>query len=181
MDLLKGKVAIVTGAARGIGRMIAIRFAEEGADVAFTDLSRDENMETLEKEISALGVRGKGYVSDASDFEQANQGASAAITLALIIGIFSGLFYLISLDEILRLFGARGPVHQTLRQPQRFPHLGLSLVPADELDARLDRSRRIGQAPAGHRRAGGSRNRRPRAADPARGLRAPSTGTSDVK
>jgi 3-oxoacyl-[acyl-carrier protein] reductase len=73
MDLLKGKVAIVTGAARGIGRMIAIRFAEEGADVAFTDLQRDENMESLEKEISALGVKGKGYVSDASDFEQAHQ------------------------------------------------------------------------------------------------------------
>jgi len=73
MDLLKGKVAVVTGAARGIGRMIALRFAQEGADVAFTDLSRDENMETLEKEISALGVKGKGYVSDASNFEQAHQ------------------------------------------------------------------------------------------------------------
>jgi 3-oxoacyl-[acyl-carrier protein] reductase len=73
MDLLKGKVAIVTGAARGIGRMIAIRFAQEGAEVAFTDLSRDENMESLEKELSALGVKGKGYVSDASDYEQAHQ------------------------------------------------------------------------------------------------------------
>ncbi|MEN8228620.1 MAG: 3-oxoacyl-[acyl-carrier-protein] reductase [Bacteroidota bacterium] len=73
MDLLKGKVAVVTGAARGIGRMIALRFAQEGADVAFTDLSRDENMETLEKELSDLGVKGKGYVSDASDFEQTHQ------------------------------------------------------------------------------------------------------------
>lgn len=73
MDLLKGKVAIVTGAARGIGRMIAIRFAQEGADVAFTDLSRDENMESLEKELNDLGVKGSGYVSDASDFEQAHQ------------------------------------------------------------------------------------------------------------
>jgi len=73
MDLLKGKVTIVTGAARGIGRMIAIRFAQEGAEVAFTDLSRDENMESLEKELSALGVKGKGYVSDASDYEQAHQ------------------------------------------------------------------------------------------------------------
>jgi 3-oxoacyl-[acyl-carrier protein] reductase len=70
MGLLKGKVTLVTGAARGIGRMIALRFAEEGADVAFTDLSRDENMETLEKELEALGVKGKGYVSDASDYEQ---------------------------------------------------------------------------------------------------------------
>ena len=73
MDLLKGKVAIVTGAARGIGRMIALRFAEEGADVAFTDLARDENMESLERELSGLGVRGRGYVSDASDYAQALQ------------------------------------------------------------------------------------------------------------
>ncbi len=73
MDLLKGKVAIVTGAARGIGRMIALKFAEEGADVAFTDLSRDENMESLEKELTKMGVKGKGYVSDASNYEQAHQ------------------------------------------------------------------------------------------------------------
>ena len=73
MDLLKGKVALVTGAARGIGRMIALRFAQEGADVAFTDLSRDENMETLEKELIALGVKCKGYVSDASDYDQTHQ------------------------------------------------------------------------------------------------------------
>lgn len=73
MDLLKGKVAVVTGAARGIGRKIAIRFAEEGANVAFTDLARDENMESLEKELSSMGVKGKGYVSDASDYEQAHQ------------------------------------------------------------------------------------------------------------
>jgi 3-oxoacyl-[acyl-carrier protein] reductase len=73
MDLLKGKVAVVTGAARGIGRMIALRFAQEGADVAFTDLARDDNMETLEKELSDLGVKGKGYVSDASDFTQAQE------------------------------------------------------------------------------------------------------------
>ena len=73
MDLLKGKVAVVTGAARGIGRMIALRFAQEGADVAFTDLARDDNMESLEKELSDLGVKGKGYVSDASDFTQAQE------------------------------------------------------------------------------------------------------------
>ncbi len=73
MNLLKGKVAVVTGAARGIGRMIALRFAQEGADLAFTDLTRDENMETLEKELSELGVKAKGYVSDASNYEQAHQ------------------------------------------------------------------------------------------------------------
>ena len=53
--------------------MIALRFAQEGADVAFTDLARDDNMETLEKELSDLGVKGKGYVSDASDFTQAQE------------------------------------------------------------------------------------------------------------
>src|SRR4030042_5803173 len=79
MDLLKGKVAIVTGAARGIGRMIALRFAGEGADVAFTDLARDENMESLEKELSALGVKGRGYVSDASDYAQAHQGVDKVV------------------------------------------------------------------------------------------------------
>ena len=63
----------MTGAARGIGRMIALRFAHEGADVAFTDLSRDENMESLEKELSGLGVKGKGFVSDASDYAQTHQ------------------------------------------------------------------------------------------------------------
>ena len=63
----------MTGAARGIGRMIAIRLAREGADIAFTDLNRDENMESLEKELDALGVKAKGYVSDASEFEQAQQ------------------------------------------------------------------------------------------------------------
>ena len=73
MNLLKGKVAVVTGAAKGIGRMIALRFAQEGADVAFTDLLRDENMESLEKELAELGVKAKGYVSDASNYEQAHQ------------------------------------------------------------------------------------------------------------
>jgi len=73
MDLLKGKVALVTGAARGIGRMIALRLAQEGADIAFTDLSKDDNMDKLERELADLGVKGKGYVSDASDFEQTHQ------------------------------------------------------------------------------------------------------------
>lgn len=73
MDLLKGKVAIVTGAARGIGRMIALHYAREGAEVAFTDLSRDVNMESLEKELLELGVKGKGYMSDASDFTQTHE------------------------------------------------------------------------------------------------------------
>ncbi len=68
MGLLDGKVAIVTGAARGIGRAIAIRFAEEGAAVAFTDLAVDDNAKATEAAINALGVKGKAYASNAADF-----------------------------------------------------------------------------------------------------------------
>ena len=87
MDLLKGKVAIVTGAARGIGRMTALRLAQEGADVAFTDLSRDENMETLEKELSELGVKSRGYVSDGSDIVQAHQVVDQVVAAFGRVGI----------------------------------------------------------------------------------------------
>ena len=69
MGLLDGKVAIVTGAARGIGKAIALKFASEGANVAFTDLIIDENAQQTEKEIAALGVKAKGYASNAANFE----------------------------------------------------------------------------------------------------------------
>jgi len=69
MTLLKGKTALITGGSRGIGREIAIKFAQEGADVAFSDLALDENTESLEKELTAMGVKAKGYASDASSFE----------------------------------------------------------------------------------------------------------------
>ena len=68
MKLLEGKVAVVTGAARGIGKEIALKYASEGADIAFTDLVIDENGKKTEEEIAAPGVRCKGYPSDASDF-----------------------------------------------------------------------------------------------------------------
>lgn len=60
MGLLTGKTAIVTGAARGIGKAIALKFAAEGANIAFTDLVIDENGQNTEKEIAALGVKVKG-------------------------------------------------------------------------------------------------------------------------
>jgi len=69
MKLLEGKTAIVTGASRGIGKAIAMKFAEEGCNVAFTDLFEDENMKNTEAELIALGVKAKGYASDASNFE----------------------------------------------------------------------------------------------------------------
>jgi 3-oxoacyl-[acyl-carrier protein] reductase len=69
MKLLEGKTGLITGAARGIGRAIAIAYAKEGANVAFTDIADDENFRSLEKELLAFGVKAKGYVSDASNFE----------------------------------------------------------------------------------------------------------------
>ena len=71
MKLLEGKIALITGASRGIGRGIAKTFAAQGADVAFTYLSSVEKGQALEAELAAEGIRAKGYRSDASDFEQA--------------------------------------------------------------------------------------------------------------
>ena len=70
MKMLVGKVALITGAARGIGKAIALKFASEGADIAFTDLVIDENGKQTEQEIAALGVQVKGYASNAASFEE---------------------------------------------------------------------------------------------------------------
>ncbi len=71
MKLLEGKIALITGASRGIGRGIAKAFAAQGADVAFTYLSSVEKGQALEAELAGEGIRAKGYRSDASDFDQA--------------------------------------------------------------------------------------------------------------
>ena len=73
MKLLEGKVALITGAARGIGKAIALKFAAEGADIAFTDLVIDENGKQTEQEIAALGVRAKGYASNAANFAETEE------------------------------------------------------------------------------------------------------------
>ncbi len=73
MKLLEGKVAIVTGAARGIGKAIALKLASEGADIAFTDLHIDENALNTQQEIEALGVKVKAYASNAALFDETHQ------------------------------------------------------------------------------------------------------------
>jgi 3-oxoacyl-[acyl-carrier protein] reductase len=73
MNLLKGKNALITGASKGIGRAVALAFAEHGANVAFTYLSSVEQGQALEKELAAKGVKAKGYRSDAADFAQAEK------------------------------------------------------------------------------------------------------------
>lgn len=73
MNLLKGKTALITGAARGIGKGIALKFAAEGANIAFTDIRNDESMQALELELNAMGVKAKGYASDASSFDDSDK------------------------------------------------------------------------------------------------------------
>ncbi len=73
MKLLEGKTALITGAARGIGKALALKFAAEGANIAFTDLVLDENGKETEAELAALGVKAKGYASNAADFNQTKE------------------------------------------------------------------------------------------------------------
>lgn len=75
MGLLTGRTALVTGAARGIGKAIALKFAKEGANIAFTDLAIDEEHggKGTERDIEALGVKAKGYAGNAADFAQTEE------------------------------------------------------------------------------------------------------------
>ena len=69
MELLKGKVALITGAARGIGKAVALKFAHEGADIAFTDLELNAQAEQTRQEIEACGVTCRAYAWNSADFE----------------------------------------------------------------------------------------------------------------
>lgn len=80
MGLLKGKTALITGASKGIGRAIAIQYAKEGANVAFTYLSSVEKGQALENELAAYGIKAKGYRSDASNFKAAEELVNAVVT-----------------------------------------------------------------------------------------------------
>jgi len=90
MGLLSGKTALITGASKGIGRAIAIRYAQEGANVAFTYLSSVEKGEALEKELAEFGIKAKGYRSDASDFKAAEELVTG------VVSEFGGLDILIN-------------------------------------------------------------------------------------
>src|SRR5215467_14019589 len=79
MKLLEGKVAIIICASRGIGKGIAEVFAKHGANVAFTYSSSAESAMALENELNALGIKAKGYQSDASDFNEAHKFVDAVL------------------------------------------------------------------------------------------------------
>ena len=79
MKLLEGKVAIITGASRGIGKAIAKKFVENGAIVAFTYLSSEEKAKALEAELTSNGGTAKGFKSNAADFDQAQDLATAVV------------------------------------------------------------------------------------------------------
>lgn len=72
MGLLDGKTALITGAARGIGKQIALLFAKEGCNIAFTDIERNETVEATQKELETLGVKVRVYASDAADYDAAH-------------------------------------------------------------------------------------------------------------
>jgi len=80
MKLLEGKVALITGASRGIGKGIAQKFAGHGANIAFTYLSSDEKAKALEKELEASGVKVKAYKSDAADYKSAEELINSVVT-----------------------------------------------------------------------------------------------------
>lgn len=96
MGLLSGKTALITGASKGIGRAIAIRYAQEGANIAFTYLSSVEKGQALENELSAFGIKAKGYKSDASNFAAADELVNA------VVSEFGGLDILINNAGITR-------------------------------------------------------------------------------
>ncbi|MDO4758011.1 MAG: 3-oxoacyl-[acyl-carrier-protein] reductase [Rikenellaceae bacterium] len=73
MKLLEGKTALITGAARGIGKAIAVEFARQGANIAFTDIEINETAKATEEELAAFGIKAKGYASNAADFEATHE------------------------------------------------------------------------------------------------------------
>ncbi|MEI7663275.1 MAG: 3-oxoacyl-[acyl-carrier-protein] reductase [Bacteroidota bacterium] len=96
MKLLEGKTALITGANRGIGKSIALKFAEHGANVAFSDIQYNDDSILLEKELSAFGVKARGYASDASSFTDSEQ------LITAILGDFETIDILVNNAGITR-------------------------------------------------------------------------------
>lgn len=96
MKLLEGKVAIITGGARGIGKAIALRFASEGANVAITDLIYDDNVKAFEAELNAMGIKAKAYASNAALFDETQR------TVDQIVADFGGVDILVNNAGITR-------------------------------------------------------------------------------
>jgi 3-oxoacyl-[acyl-carrier protein] reductase len=96
MGLLTGKTALITGASRGIGKAIALKFAKEGADIAITNIADDEEFRNAIKEIGQYGTKTKGYVSNAADFADSQKVAGE------IIKDFSGIDILVNNAGITR-------------------------------------------------------------------------------
>jgi 3-oxoacyl-[acyl-carrier protein] reductase len=96
MRLLEGKTAVITGGSRGIGKGIALRFAAEGANIAITDIADNDSFKETVREIEALGVKAKGYVSDASKYNDAEK------VIDLIIGDFGTVDILVNNAGITR-------------------------------------------------------------------------------
>ncbi len=96
MKLLQGKTALITGASRGIGKAIALKFAQNGCNIAFTDLFYDEFMQKLESELCGLGIKAKGYASDAASFSKSEE------TVNLVCNDFSVIDILVNNAGITR-------------------------------------------------------------------------------
>jgi 3-oxoacyl-[acyl-carrier protein] reductase len=96
MKLLEGKTALITGASRGIGKEIALRFAREGADIAITNIFDDDEFKSAVKEIAAVGVKAKGYVFNVASFDDSQK------TVADIINDFSKIDILVNNAGITR-------------------------------------------------------------------------------
>jgi NAD(P)-dependent dehydrogenase (short-subunit alcohol dehydrogenase family) len=140
MKLLEGKTALITGAARGIGKAIALKFAEEGANIAFTDLEINEE---TEKEIAAKGVKAKSYASNAADFAQTEEVVKQVKEEFGSIDILVNNAGFISLD--------RQETKEGMERQFGINHLGHFLLTTQLLDLMVPGSRIVVVASGAHK------------------------------